>query len=43
MRGIGDAENAVEEIPVKNALLSFGCPPNMRVDARSTIAVDYFV
>ena len=45
MRGGGLDNN--EDLPpknpkYKNGMLSFGCPPNSGVDARSTIADEYF-
>jgi len=44
MRGSGAANSEVlDEVEnYRNVVLSFGCPPNSGVDARSTIAIDYF-
>ena len=41
--GAIDVKSPDEEPPYRGTLLSFGCPPNSGVDARSTIAVEYFV
>ncbi len=43
MRGENANEDVLDESgEYRNTFVSFGCPPNSGVDARSTIAVEYF-